>query len=234
MKPWLPLAVLAFSLAACTQAPPDPAFDEAAGNRLLLDYDSAREDGDWELAEYHADELRRKHGETRAAATMRQTLADVQAKAEVEREQRRLRDAWDYQRNPVEGGGVQVTAALDSRVGHDPESETPPPIPDARLIFRRHPSWGDSAYLVLAQKELKCGPPCRLRIRFDGGEPQTYAGDPADTGTGPALFIVDRDRFLEALDAAGRVRIELPASGHLTPSFEFEVGGFDKQRHLRD
>ena len=57
---------------------------------------------------------------------------------------------------------------------------------------------------------------------------------PADTGTGPALFIVDRDRFLDAVDGARRLRVELPSTEHLTPVFEFEVGGFDAQRHLRD
>ena len=56
----------------------------------------------------------------------------------------------------------------------------------------------------------------------------------ADTGTGPALFIVDRDRFLDALAGAQRVRIYLPATEHLAPMFEFETGGFDKSRHLAD
>jgi len=164
---------------------------------------------------------------------MRATLADVQAKAEAEREARRLKDLWVYQKFAVDGG-TQYSASLDSKVEHDPESETPRPIPDATLIFRRHPAWGDSAYLVLAQKSLRCGPPCTLKIRFDDAEPVDFAGDPADTGTGPALFIVDRDRFLDALAKARRVRIYLPPTAHLAPMFEFETGGFDKSRHLAD
>jgi len=233
MKRWVILALLLAALAACKEEAPDPAFDEEAGRRLLVQYEAARTDGDWETAEMHAEELRRRHGETDAAATMRSTLADVQAAAEADREQRRLRGLWDYQRNPVDGG-IPHSASLFSRVEHDPESEAPAPTPDAQLIFRRHPQWGDSAYLVLAQESLRCGPPCVLQIRFDDGEAQAYEGDPADTGTGPALFIVDRDRFLAALRGAKRVRIALPETDHLRPSFEFEVAGFDAERHLRD
>ena len=230
--PLLLSAVLA--LAACQPAPVDPAFDEVAGAKLLADYEKARADGDPETAEHHADRLRQRHGETKAAATMRQTLPEVQAAAEERRETRRLIALWDYQRNPVDGGGTQISASISSKVEHDPESDTPAPAPDAQLIFRRHPAWGDSAYLVLAQEDLRCGPPCRLKIRFDDGDAQDFAGDPADTGTGPALFIVDRDRFLAGLRAAKRVRIYLPATAHLAPMFEFETGGFDADRHLAD
>ena len=87
---------------------------------------------------------------------------------------------------------------------------------------------------MLAQESLRCGPPCTLTIRFDDGQPETFAGDPADTGTGPALFIVDRDRFLDRVADAQQVRIYLPATEHLAPMFEFEVGGFDRKRHLAD
>lgn len=227
-------AMLVACVVACAPEPVDPAFDEDAANKLLVKYEEARTDEDYESAEFHADELRRRHGETRAAAKMRSTLAQVQERAEARREKRRLADLWDYQRIAVESGGTQHSAAIYSRVEVDPEGEAPPATPDARLIFRRHPEWGESAYLVLAQSELKCGPPCVLEIRFDDGEPQKYAGDPADTGTGPALFIVDRDRFLAALRDADRVHIRLPETAHLRPSFSFEVGGFSPDRHLAD
>lgn len=226
------LALVA-AMAACTPEAVDPAFDEEAGSALLTRYEAARSEADWEGAEAVADELRRRHGETQAAAAMRATIADVRAQAEARREERRLAGLWTYQKFAVDGG-TQVSASIDSRIEWDPESDQPRPVPDAQLIFRRHPSWGDSAYLVLQQKALACGPPCRLEIRFDDGEPGSWAGKPADTGTGPALFIVDRDRFLAALDAAERVRIQLPRSEHLTPVFEFEVGGFDAARHARD
>lgn len=231
MKPLL-LALALVLLSACQPAEVDPAFDEAAGGKLLAAYESARADGDFEIAEARGDELRQRHGETQAAATLRATLDEVRVQAEAMRENRRLLALWEYQKIPA-AGGIQNTAALYSRVEVDPESEVAAQ-PDARLILRRHPEWGESAYLVLAQQALQCGPPCVMSIRFDDGEPQRYTGDPADTGTGPALFIEDRDRFLAAMTDARRVRIELPRSGHLVPVFEFEVGGFLPQRHLTD
>jgi hypothetical protein len=226
------LLALLVALAACQPAEVDPAFDEAKGAELLARYEAARADSDFEIAEAHGDQLRQLHGETEAAATMRRTIGQVRDEAEKMREHRRLVGLWEYQEIPA-AGGLQNTAALYSRFEVDPESEVAA-IPDARLILRRHPEWGESAYLVLTQQALQCGPPCVMQIRFDDGEPQRFTGDPADTGTGPALFIEDRDRFLAAMMQAGRVRIELPRSGHLVPVFEFEVGGFLPQRHLPD
>jgi hypothetical protein len=213
----------ALALAACQPAEVDPQFDEATASELLAGYEAARADGDFEIAEARGNELRQRHGETQAAAEVRRTMEEVRVGAEQLRETRRLRALWEYQSIPA-GGGTQHTAAIYSRVPVDPESETAP-VPDARLILRRHPQWGDSAYLVLAQKQLECRPPCTLQIRFDDGPPQRFAGEPADTGTGPALFIKDRERFIAGTLKATRVRIELPRSGHLVPVFEFEVGG---------
>ena len=141
-------------------------------------------------------------------------------------EKRRLANLWDYQAIPVEGGGTQHTAAIYSKVVMPLEEGTPAPTPDARLILRRHPDWGDSVYLVLEMSALRCGPPCRLSIRFDDAPAREFAGEPADTGTGPALFIKDEAAFREALMQAQSLRIELPRSGALVPVFEFEVGGF--------
>lgn len=230
MPGWTIAAAFALALSACQPAEVDPAFDEEAAAQLLPAYEAARGEGDFEIAEARGNELRQRHGETEAAAQVRRTMDEVRAGAEMMRETRRLRALWEYQSIPA-GGGIQHTAAIYSRVLVDPESETSP-TPDARLILRRHPEWGDSAYLVLAQRQLKCGPPCRLQIRFDDGEAQRFTGDPADTGTGPALFIEERDRFLAAMSEAKRVRIELPRSGALVPVYEFEVAGFQSALHL--
>jgi len=223
MTRWMFACACALALAACQPAEVDPDFDEDAAAELLVGYEAARADGDFEIAEARGNELRQRHGETAAAAQVRRTMDEVRAGAELMRETRRLRSLWEYQSIPA-GGGIQHTAAIYSRVPIDPDSETAP-TPDARLILRRHPEWGDSAYLVLSQRQLECRPPCALQIRFDDGQPQRFAGEPADTGTGPALFIKDRERFIAGMLEATRVRIELPRSGHLVPVFEFEVGG---------
>ena len=76
----------ALLLAACQPAPVDPAFDEEKGAALLAKYEAARADADFEIAEMHANELAQRHGETKAAAAMRRTVAQVRAQAEAMRE----------------------------------------------------------------------------------------------------------------------------------------------------
>lgn len=236
MRSFAPLfaALLVLILSACTPTPPDPRFDEAAGAVLLAEYEQARSDGNLELALAKAEDLRRLHGETEAARSMRKTVGQVREELEALLEKRRLANLWDYQSIPVDGGGTQHTAAIYSKVVMPLEEGTPPPTPDARLILRRHPAWGDSVYLVLEMSALRCGPPCTLQLRFDDGEPARYAGEPADTGTGPALFIKDRARFFAAMQGAKRLRVELPANGALVPRFEFELAGFDPDRTEAD
>lgn len=225
MKRFLPV-LLVLALAACQPEPVDPAEDEVAGAEKLALYEAARADEDFEIAEMHGDQLDQAHGKTQAAATMRETIDQVREQAESMRERRRLLGLWDYQSVAVEGG-TQHSAAIYSKVpGYDAEAGGPPPRPEARLVLRRHPDWGESAYLVLEMSTLRCGPPCRLKIRFDDGPVREFAGEPADTGTGPALFIKDEAGFVEAMAAAQRVHIELPRSGVLVPSFQFEVGGY--------
>ncbi len=222
----LALLPLALALAACQPEPVDPAADETAGAELLALYEQARADGDFEIAEMHGNTLDDRHGRTEAAATMRTTIDAVRTEAEAMREQRRLIALWDYQSVAVEGG-TQHSAAIYSKVPQAyVDEDAPPPRPDARLVLRNHPDWGVSAYLVLEMSELRCGPPCRLSIRFDDAPAREFAGEPADTGTGPALFIKDEAGFREAMMQARSVRIELPRSGALVPVFEFEVGGF--------
>ncbi len=227
------LTVLVLALAACRQDPPEPAFDEAAGASLLAQYEQARAEGNLQLALERADELRRRHGETEAARTMRSSVGQVREELAALEEKHRLAGLWDYQSVPAEGG-TQHTAAIYSKVVMPLEPGTPPPTPDARLIIRRHPAWGESVYLVLEMSTLRCGPPCSLQLRFDEGEPMRFPGEPADTGTGPALFIKDRPRFLAAMQGARRLRIELPSNGTLVPRFEFEIAGFDAGRTEAD
>ena len=218
--------LLVMLLAACQPEPVDPAKDEAAGAAKLALYEAARADGDFEIAEMHGNELDQAHGETQAAATMRESFDEVVQQADAMRERRRLIGLWDYQSVAVEGG-TQHSAAIYSKLPrHLMEEGGVAPRPEARLVLRRHPAWGESAYLVLEMSTLRCGPPCRLKIRFDDGPVRDFAGEPADTGTGPALFIKDEPGFLAAMSGAKRVRIELPRNGVLVPAFEFEVGGF--------
>ena len=226
---------LALLLAACGGSG-DPAdamseADRAEARRLQAAYEQARGSGDWLGAEAQAETLRQRFPDSDAEQAIAATLGEVRKQAEDLRETRRLRDLWTYQATPADGG-QQRTATLYSRT--PPVEEDIPAIPpDARLVLRDHPSWGRSAYLLLAQKHFDCGSPCAMRIAFDGGEARRFAGKQADSGQGPALFIEDDEAFVAVLDKAKEVRIQLPEGSGNLKSLVFEVGGFAPARYAR-
>lgn len=227
---------LVLLLAACSSGGDDEggtlsAADQARAQALLTEYQQARRDGSWEVAEARGQELRQRFPGSAAADAVAATLPQAVVEAGKLREARQLRDLWDYQAVSVPGG-VQRTASIASHVSRVEEDEPAPPS-DAQLVLRDHPSWGRSAYLLLAQKKFDCGSPCTMTIIFDDGDGQSYAGKQADSGHGPALFIVDRDRFVAALESAKRVRIVLPKGSGLLSSVSFDVGGYQAARFAK-
>ena len=233
---WLLLAfALMLALVACSAGDEDPnalsAADEVKAQAMLARYEQARHDQNWEAAEAAGTELRQRYPDSPAATAMRASLAEVTAQAKAVVETRRLRALWDYQAVAVPGG-VQRTASIYSRTPPVGEGE-PLPQADAQLVLRDHPSWGRSAYLLLAQKRFDCGAPCAMQIAFDETPAARFAGKQADSGQGPALFIVDRDRFVDVLAKARTVRVVLPQGSGLVSSVTFEVGGFEPARFAR-
>jgi hypothetical protein len=226
---YLVAMVLAVCLAACSGGnDSESALSSAERTRaqaLLKSYEAARAAENWEAAEATADRLRGKYPDSPEAGALQRGLEQVRAQAAIARETRRLHGLWEYQRVAA-GAGTQRTAAIYSRTAPGEEGETAA-TPDARLVLRDHPSWGRSAYLLLTQSKFDCGRPCALAIRFDDTPAQPFAGKQADSGVGPALFIVDEKRFVEALGHAKKIRIALPKGSGFAPSLMFEVDGFE-------
>jgi len=224
--------LLCLFLAACSGGEGEqgeiPAADQAKATTLLDSYESARSGKNWEVAESYADKLRGQFPDSDAAAKLAGSLEQVRAQAEQMRESRRLGELWDYQSVAV-GKGVQRSAAIYNLTVPADEGQ-PVPTPDAQLVLRDHPSWGRSAYLLLAQSRFSCGSPCAMQIRFDDGQPRRFAGKQADSGKGPALFIEDEQGFIDAMGNAERVRIELPKGSGRIPALVFEVAGYDPDR----
>ncbi|KFN44896.1 hypothetical protein [Arenimonas oryziterrae] len=235
MRPSLAI-VLMLALASCTPASDEePVLSEAdvaMSAQWFAEYEAARANGDWLGAEEKADLLRDKYGNSGAAGKLSATLADTRAHAEAVREERRLQELWDYQAVDADGGGTQRSAAIYSRTVPVEEGEIAPTA-DARLVLRDHPSWGRSAYLLLAQKNFDCGRPCSIGIAFDDAPASAWTGKQADSGKGPALFIVDEKKFIVALEAAKKVRITLPKGSGTIPSLVFEVDGYDPARYAK-
>jgi hypothetical protein len=227
---------LCLALVACDGGGQDaqPALssaDQAKAAALFASYESARGNQNWEAAETLADQLREKFPDSDVADRLGTSLTEVRSQAARMRETRRLRDLWDYQATAV-GKGVQRSAAIYSRTVPAEEGEVPP-TPDAQLVLRAHPQWGDSAYLLFAQSRFDCGRPCAMKISFDDGPARSFAGKQADSGKGPALFIEDQKLFVDALDKAGRVRIQLPKGSGVVSSLMFEVGGYQAARFAK-
>ena len=223
---------LAFALLAACAGEPEPGTmtpaqaDEA--NTLIHEYDKRRFDHDFAGAAKVADRLRKKYPDSKEMAKVRESLEDVMARAEAQAGLNRLAALWEYQANAVTGG-TQYTALIPSYVEPD-ENGMPSGPSDARLVLRVHPEWGKSAYLLLAQSQFQCGDPCTMQIAFDGFPAESYIGEQADSGNGPALFIEERERFYAAMLDAQVVKITLPKTGTFAPKLRFDVGGYDANR----
>lgn len=235
MPAFLFAAVLCLALPACTSPSEDEAglsaTDIAKADKLLADYEAARAIENWEGAEAKADQLKSKYPESEAAGRLKSSLAQVRAKAQQARESRRLASLWTYQAVPVDGG-VQRSASIFSKTVAVDEG-SPAPVPDAQLVLRDHPAWGRSAYLLLEQSKFECGKPCTVKISFVDVAAQAWEAKQADSGSGPALFIVDEAGFIAQMDNSDNIRIVLPEGSGLVPSVSFEVAGFDAGRYAK-
>jgi hypothetical protein len=70
-----------------------------------------------------------------------------------------------------------------------------------------------------------------LQLAFDDAPLETWKGKQADSGHGPALFIEDEPRFMQALPAAKKLKVVLPKNSGSLNALSFEVGGFDPARY---
>lgn len=226
--------LLALFLCACNQGDSGDsgstlsAEDNLKAQQLLHDYNLARDSRNWIAAQQVGDNLRTKYGDSDAAKTMAKSYDDTAKMADAKREEDRLAALWHYASIPA-GSGKQYSAMIDSHVELD-QTGLPLNKPDARLVLRIHPDWGNSSYLLLENKDFVCSQPCLMQISFDGGDPITFKGTQADSGQGPALFIDDHKAFYAAMLPAKKVKILLPKNGDYTPSLVFDVSGYDSSR----
>jgi hypothetical protein len=226
---------LTFALAllgACGGEPDPGAMTPAQADEAMAlkqDYEAKVAAHDFDGALKVADRLRRKYPDSEEMKKVRGSLDDTLKRADLAASANRLANLWEYQAVQA-AGGTQYTALIPSHVETD-ENGLPAGPADAKLVLRVHPEWGKSAYLVLAQSQFTCGDPCSMLISFDDETAESYVGKQADTGTGPALFIEERERFYTAMLNAQSVKIILPKTGNVTPpTLRFDVGGYDAGR----
>ncbi len=206
--------------AAQAQAREDAARESAAA------FDKAVAEQNWPLARAQADVLMMDHPGTDAAKRVAAEYEAVKAKAEAARESSRLAALWSYD-NVAVGKGLQRSAAIYAKDDVDVDGSGPSQV---RLIFRDHPAWGRSSYLVLQRGDFDCYGGCRLQIAVDGKPAKTLPGSRPKTDEAIAMFVEDERALWTLAKDAKTVEIEFPVRGLGKRRAVFEVGGLDPQR----
>ncbi|MBN8261294.1 MAG: hypothetical protein J0L59_03105 [Xanthomonadales bacterium] len=211
--------------AAAQAAAAQAAAQEQAAEDMARQFDDAVAARNWHLAKGLGDVLLMDHPASAAAARVKPRLEDVRAKAEGEAQQRRLAALWSYGDEPVKGGS-QLSAAIYSQEPVDTDGGGAHPV---RLIFRDHPDWGRSSYLVLEAGDFDCYGGCRLKVVADG-KAVTLPGSRPKTDEAIAMFIDDHKALWKLAKAGKQLSIEFPTKGVGRRTAEFEVGGLDPAR----
>ena len=209
----LPLLVL--GVVACGPAT-DPqaeakaraAQDAAAAEALAAELETQLTSENWTLARSQCEVLAYRHPKSPLVARYATRCAEATAKASEQAESARLQGLWSYQSDPV-GKGRQLSTSIYSKEDID----TGGGRSRVRLIFRDHPEWGRSSYLVL-----------------DNGKPRTMAGSRPKTDEAIAMFIEDERGLWRTVGKAKSLTIDVPLKGAKAQPVVFEVGGLDAAR----
>jgi len=214
------------SQAAAQSTAAQRAEKEQAADAAATQFDDAVAAQDWRMARNYGEILQVEHPTSAAAARIKPKLDDIKAKAEAEQQQQRLTALWSYGNEPVKTGGHQLSAAIYSQEPVDTDGSVAHPI---RLIFRDHPDWGRSAYLVLEAGDFDCYKGCQLKVTVDG-KTQTLPGSRPKTDEAIAMFIDDHKTLWTLAKNAQRLSIEFPTKAVGKRTADFEVGGLDASK----
>ncbi len=211
---------------AAAQAASLAAASEQSAEQGERDFEAAIAAENWSLAKAQADVLLARYPGTDAADRVRAQFDEVKAKGETLREDARTAALWTYNTEAVEGG-QQLSAAIYAKDNLDTDGSGTKPV---RLIFRDHPSWGRSSYLVLKAGDFDCYGSCRVGVSVDEGAPTRMAANRPRTDEAIAMFIDDERALWRMLDGATTVTIEFPVKAGGTRTAVFEVAGLDRGR----
>jgi hypothetical protein len=198
---------------------------EQAAEQAARQFEAAVAEGNWALARAQGDVLLADYPGTAAAERIAPRHAEARARAAEEAEDYRLASLWSYQQLPVEGG-QQRSAAITAKEPVDVDGSGGKPV---QLIFREHPAWGRSSYLVLKAGDFDCYGGCRVQVAADG-EPRRMAASRPRTDDAIAMFIEDERALWRLVRGAQLLEIEFPVEAGGTRTAVFEVGGLDPGR----
>lgn len=199
------------------------AANEEAATQLAGKFDAAQASRDWEMARIHGVALLDQYPDTQAATRIKPLLEEVKAKAEGAREERRLQALWDYAQIATDGG-TQRTAAIHSKDPVDVDGSGAKPV---QLIFRDHPKWKRSSYLVLQASDFRCPGGCKVKVVADGAPARAMDAWRPDTDEAIAMFITDQKALWKLAGKTKVLEIEFPVKAGGTRKAVFETGGLD-------
>jgi hypothetical protein len=222
------LPLLTLALVACGPAP-DPqaeakakaAQEATAADALAGELETQLAAKNWTLARAQCDVLAYRYPKSPRIARYAERCAEAKAQAGAQAEAARLQGLWSYQTSPV-GKGRQLNASIYSK----DDIDTGAGRSQVRLIFRDHPEWGRSSYLVLDNGDFDCYGGCALKMRVDG-KPRTMAGSRPKTDQAIAMFVEDERALWRTVRKAKTLEITLPLKGAPARTVVFEVGGLD-------
>ena len=200
--------------------------NEQAADATAKQFDDAVASQDWRMARNYGEILQVEHPTSAAAERIKPKLEEIKAKAEADQQQRRLKALWSYGDEPVKKGGRQLSAAIYSQEPVDTDGGGAHPV---RLIFRDHPDWGRSAYLVLEAGDFDCYKGCQLKVTVDG-KSRTLPGSRPKTDEAIAMFIDDHKTLWKLAKSAKQLSIQFPTKAVGKRSADFEVGGLEASK----
>ena len=204
------------------------AANETAAAELATQYDSALTAQNWEMARIHGAALLAQYPQTQAATQVEQTFADTKAKAEEVREQNRLSSLWNYAQVTA-GKGIQRSAMIYSKEPVDVDGAGPRTV---QLVFRDHPAWKRSSYLVLQAGDFAkaCYAGCKVEVTGDDGKAIALKAWRPKTDEAIAMFIEDDKRLWKLARANKALRVAFRTRDTGTKTAVFETGGVLPER----
>lgn len=225
-RPALLAALLALTLAGCVDREAQQrehvaqlqARAEAAAREGAAQVEAVMRDGKLEIAHAYAVDVVSRYGNTEAGRSLAARLPELEKQARAIAEGRRLENLWTYHKvDDSEAGGTVYTAYIH---GVSEGSGAP----EVRLVLRRHPSWGQSVYLLMDRGgDFACQDECRIPLIADGGEPQQILISRAPDNVPPAVFIEEDAKVLGIIKKARSLRLELALLGGDQRTYVFEV-----------
>ncbi|NOT87428.1 MAG: hypothetical protein HOP03_04515 [Lysobacter sp.] len=202
------------------------AAQEAKAQEGAVAFDDAVKKENWSLAKAQADVLIAQYPDSAAAKRVRPEYDGIKRKLDETREAARTAALWSYGTQSVKGG-LQTSSAIYAKDNVDVDGTGPTQV---RLIFRDHPDWGRSSYLVLQNGDFNCYGGCRVQITLDGKPAKSLPGSRPKTDEAIAMFIEDERALWKMTESAKTLEIEFPVKGLGKRSAVFEVAGLDPAR----